>query len=148
MRIQKRIAGDGKLVYRQHPAVHNLIFIQIDSSIEEMKIILSGCPYPISVYTQNDNPEKWFQINNKEMFDIRLMCDNSFIEPTFFSPQEYELKEGAMVRVAHGPMAGICGKLIRKNKKYFIVRAFSCFGIAVTVSRWCCVPIKEQEQIL
>ena len=124
-------------------AVHNLLFLQIDRNVEELKSIITNCPYPISVYRQYDKPGEWCLIPDCEMLDLRLICDITFTEPVFVSARECEMKVGSLVRVTHGPLKGIEGKLVRKNKKYYLVRTFCDLGVMVSVSRWCCEKVGE-----
>lgn len=140
MRTLSVVEKDGKVVRRQQPAVHNLLFIPLEQQREVLQKILAECPYSTYVYRQPDHPEEWCLIPDRDMTDLRLMCDSEFNEPLFLSSLECEMKVGRAVRIAHGPMKGIRGKLIRKNKKYYILKAFDGFGVAVAVSRWCCVP--------
>ena len=140
MRTKHYVNGEGKRVKKSQPVVHNLIFVQLDRSREEMRELLRACPYPLSVYSKHDHPEQWCDIPDNDMFDLRMMCDNNFCEPVFISTPDCELKKGLQVRVVHGPLKGICGKLIRKSKKYYIVKSFDGFGAMVSVSRWCCEP--------
>ena len=137
----------GERVRQQKPIVHNLIFIQLDRTVEDMKAILSDCPYPLSVYCKFDHPEQWCEIRDSDMLDLRMMCDNTFCEPVFMTSNESLMKVGRNVRITHGPLSGIHGRLIRKNKKYYIVKSFDGLGVMVTVSRWCCEPDEgENEQ--
>lgn len=108
------LAKDGKRVHKLQPAVHNLIFLQVDRSMDEVKRILANCPYSISVYSQMDKPGVWCLIPDKDMLDLRLICDITFTAPVFTTAQEVELKTGTHVRVTHGPMKGISGKLVCK----------------------------------
>ena len=137
---------NGKVVRRQQPVVHNLLFIPLEQDCDELKEILSKCPYSIYVYRHSDHQDEWCLISDNDMTDLRLMCDSEFNEPIFMSSLECEMKMGTVVRVVHGPMKGFRGKLIRKNKKYYIMKVFDGFGVAVKVSRWCCVP--EPEKVI
>ena len=139
------VTKDGKRETKLQPAVHNLIFLQVDRSIDEIKRILADCPYSISVYSQMDKPGVWCMIPDKDMVDLRLICDITFTTPVFASAKEIELKVGSLVRVTHGPMKGISGKLVRKNKKYYLVKTFAGMGVMVNVSRWCCERIESEK---
>jgi ribosomal protein L24 len=60
----------------------------------------------------------------------------------FLSAEEAQLKVGDPVLVAHGPLKGITGRLVRQNKKYFLLKEVPGMGVMVKVSRWCCKPIQ------
>ena len=129
---------DGKTIRSRKPAVHNLLFLQVNQCIEELKSIIADCPFPVSVYHRFNKPGEWIMIPDSDMSDLRIICDNTFTEPIFVSSQECELKVGSMVRVKCGPLKNMEGKLVRKNKKYYLVRTFGNLGVMVSVSRWCC----------
>ena len=129
--------------HSEQPAVHNLIFLRKTESKAQIRAILSECPYAVSVYHHIDSEEQWYEISNKELLELRLLCDNAF-NPQFISQEESELKVGAEVLVKHGPFRGITGKLVRKNKKYYLVKSFVGLGVMVAVSRWCCEEVKKE----
>ena len=137
--------SDGEIKWTMRPVVHNLIFIRKVFSEEVIRKILSECPYPLSVYRHQDKAQSWCEIAGQNIIDLRIMCDAAFCEPTFITQKEYDMKVGHIVRVVHGPLSGIRGKLVRKNKKYYIMKSFDmncpdAMGVMVTVSRWCCEP--------
>ena len=132
---------DGKPVRRPYPAVHNLLFIPLEQSRKAIRDILKECPYVVQVYRHPDRQREWYEIPDRDMQDLRMMCDVSFTEPQFISAQECDLKVGRSVRVTHGPLKDITGKLVRKSKKYYLVRTFGDLGVMVSVSRWCCEAI-------
>ena len=141
------VAEDGTHVRQQYPAVHNLLFIQLNKSIEDIRSTLSECPYPIFIYRKLDHPDQWCEISEHDMLDLRLICDSDFSSPVFLSSKECNLGIGNFVRVVHGPLKGVRGQLVRKNKKYYIVKSFEGLGVMVAVSRWCCAPdTSEQPQ--
>lgn len=127
----------------QHPVVHNLIFIERTVSDTDLLAVLKECPYSVRIYTY-PNEQRWQVIPAQDILELRMICDNSFVEPQFISQQESELKIGRMVQVVHGPMKGITGKLVRKNKKYYIVKSFVGLGVMVSVSRWCCEELLQE----
>lgn len=137
-----RHTEEGALIKTRQPAVHNLIFLQKTRPKAELRTILSECPYAVSVYHHIDNEEKWYEISSHEILELRLLCDHSF-NPQFISQEESELKVGSEVYVKHGPFKGLSGKLVRKNKKYYLVKSFVGLGVMVAVSRWCCESIEH-----
>ena len=134
---------DGKPQRREHPVVHNLIFIKRTVSDEELRTVLGDCPYSTRIYTY-PNEQRWQVIPGKDILDLRLICDSALTEMEFISKQESELKIGRSVRVTHGPLKGVTGKLVRKNKKYYIVKSYAGLDVKVAVSRWCCEEIPEK----
>ena len=134
--------ADGTLVKGKLPAVHNLIFIRKDRPKAEIRALLAACPYPVSVYHHIDNEDHWYEISNNDLMDLRMLCDDVF-HPKFISQEESEIKAGTEVYVKCGPFKGMTGKMIRKNKKYYLVKTFVGLGVIVNVSRWCCEPLRE-----
>ena len=147
MRSQVHETRDGHLVRRMYPVVHNLIFVRKTMSRAAMHTIFSQCPYPISVYHHIDSEQRWCEISDKELMDLRLICDVTFTEPKFISQEESELEVGTEVVVMHGPLKGIQGKLVRKQKKYYILKTFVGMGVSLAISRWCCKPLDESLTI-
>lgn len=141
MVLSADVDKDGKPVRRHRPAVHNLLFIPLEQNHKTIREILRECPYAIHVYGHPDRPGEWYKIPDRDMQDLRLICDLTYTEPQFVSAQECELKVGHTVRVTHGPLKNITGKLVRKSKKYYLVRTFGDLGVMISVSRWCCEAI-------
>ena len=54
------------------------------------------------------------------------------------------MKVGAPVLVKFGPLKGLTGKLVRSNKKYYLLKEVPGLGVMLKVSRWCCVPMEEK----
>ena len=140
--VLKTVNGGGgvKKSKSKVPFVHNLIFIKKPESTDLLKKALDECPFSTQMYCVTGT-QTWVEIASSEILELRIICDQSFSEPHFITQQESELKVGHMVQVVHGPLAGIHGKLVRKNKKYYIVKSMTGLGVMVTVSRWCCVAV-------
>lgn len=130
----------GNAVRRLRPAVHNLIFLRKSLTAEMLKAVLHECPLSVTVYSKQDGKGQPYEIPDRDILELRLICDNSFTEPQFVTQEESELEIGRQVKVVHGPLKGIHGKLIRKKKKYYIVKSYAGLGVIVAVSRWCCQP--------
>lgn len=136
-------SGTDQPQLRRCPVVHNLIFIALEQQrIDEMRHILQECPYAIYVYRSFEQRGSWFLIPDHELADLRLICDNNFGEPIFTSTEQCDLKVGCMVSITHGPLKNTTGKLIRKDKKFYLVRTFGELAVLLRVSRWCCKKIE------
>lgn len=134
----------GAPIRTERPAVHNLIFLKKTKTKAELRALLLECPYPVSVYHHIENEEKWYEISNQEILDLRLLCDSSF-HPQFFSQEECDLEVGSEVVITHGPFKTLTGKLVRKNKKYYFVKCFAGMAVRVSISRWCCQKIADPK---
>ena len=118
-----RVDAAGKEKLYTHPAVHNLIFLRKTMEQKELQRLLDDCPYAVKVYARADNASWWYEIPDRDI-----------------TQQECDLQVGRMVVVKHGPLRGVRGKLVRKQKKYYVVKSFVGMGVMVKVSRWCCAP--------
>lgn len=145
MVTRKTVDAEGNTRLTRQIAVHNLLFVPIEHEPEVLKDIFDRCPYAIYVYRRPGFNHEWIKIPDRDMVDLRLICDNSFNEPKFLSARECNMKIGQEVLVIHGPLKNIVGKLIRKNKKYYLVRTIGDWGVVVNVSRWCCKPLEDGE---
>jgi transcription antitermination factor NusG len=67
-------------------------------------------------------------IPEREIESIRLLLSSSLA----FDPCPL-IKEGSLVEVAHGPLKGVSGRLIRKNEKARLVLSVDLIGQAVSV---------------
>ena len=130
--------GEGKPVARHRPAVHNLVFVALDQGVQQVREVLHQCPYMHQVYRRFDKKEEWCLITDSEMNDLRQICDMSCVEPRFLSAQECELSVGQHVRVMHGPLKGIQGKMVRKNKKYYKLSPIE--DKSLTINTTSCAP--------
>ena len=96
------------------PVVRNLIFLKKTLSEKEMRKLVISSPLKISVVTKELTMKK------------------------FLSTEQAHLKKGDKVLVHHGPLKGLTGRLVRSNKKYYLLKEIPGMAIMVKVSRWCC----------
>ena len=143
MRCHHATDVTGKQVRRCVPAVHNLIFVRKTMEEGALRNILEACPFTIHVYSHADDKSRWYEIADRDILDLRLICDNTLAEPLFITEQEGAIPEGSTVRVTHGPLKGLRGRLVRKKKKYYVLKSFAGLGVMVAVSRWCCAQEAE-----
>ena len=125
---------------RQVPYVHNLIFIKKPQDLQTLEGALAECPYATSVYSQPESGE-WRPIPESDILELRIICDQSLTEPIFLGSEDVDLVKGSVVEVTHGPLKGVHAVLVRKNKKYYLVKEITGANVMVQVSRWCCKKI-------
>ena len=53
------------------------------------------------------------------------------------------MKAGDPVYVKFGPLKGMRGRLVRSSKKYYLLSEIPGISVMMKVSRWCCVPEKQ-----
>ena len=124
----------------QVPAVHNLLFVQKRDSQKEFLQALSDCPYPVSVF-RHPGDLRLCEISSREMIELRMLCDPQYNTAVFMTQGEAEAMVGKEVRVINGPLKGTVGRLVRKQKQYYFLKAFIGMGVMVRISRWYCEPI-------
>ena len=71
------------------------------------------------------------------------MCNPEVELRKYLSNQEAKLKAGTPVFVKYGPLKGLSGKLVRSEKKYYLLKEVPGLGVMLKVSRWCCVPMEQ-----
>lgn len=122
------------------PAVHNLLFVQKKGTTREMMKVLGECLTPMSIFRQPGDT-KPCEISDRDMVELRMLCDLQYENSVFMSQGEAEAMVGKEVRVIAGPFKGAIGKLVRKHKQFYFLKAVIGVGVMVRVSRWYCEPI-------
>lgn len=122
------------------PAVHNLLFIQKRDEQQELLKALSDCPFPVSIF-RNPGDQRLCEISSRDMLELRMLCDPQYKTTVFMTQGEAEAMVGKDVRVIAGPFKGSVGRLVRKYKQYYFLKAVIGMGVMVRVSRWYCEPI-------
>ena len=75
------------------------------------------------------------------MSEFQAMCNPDILEKKYLSEEQARLKAGAEVVVAYGPLKGLRGRLVRSNKRYFLLKEVPGLGVMLKVTRWCCKAI-------
>lgn len=122
------------------PAIHNLLFVQKTGSQRDMLKMLQECTIPVSIF-RHPGSEKLCEISSREMVELRMLCDPQFETSEFMTQGEAEAMVGKDVRVINGPFKGAIGRLVRKHKQYYFLKAVIGMGVMVRISRWYCEPI-------
>ncbi|MEG2599834.1 MAG: UpxY family transcription antiterminator [Muribaculaceae bacterium] len=122
------------------PAVRNLIFLKKTAKQSEIATTLSECETPISVLKKLGS-NTFCEIPAKDMLELRTLCDPKFTASIFMTQAEADVMIGKEVKVVAGPFNGCIGRLVRKDKKYYLLKSVIGMGVMVHVSRWYCEPI-------
>ena len=122
------------------PAIHNLLFVQKTLPQRTMVQLFQECPAPISIF-RHPGVQKFCEISERDIIELRMLCDPQFETSVFMTQTEAEAMIGKEVRVVAGPFKGSVGKLVRKNKQFYFLKAVIGMGVMVRVSRWYCEPI-------
>lgn len=124
------------------PAIHNLLFVQKKGSQKEMLSTLAESTIPVSIF-RYPGDRGLCEISDRDMLDIRMLCDPQYTTTQVFMSQgEAEAMIGKDVRVIAGPFKGSIGRLVRKHKQYYFLKAIIGMGVMVRISRWYCEPIE------
>ena len=84
--------------------------------------MLGECQIPVSIFRQPGNKD-FCEIPARDMVELRLLCDPEFQTSTYMTQSEAEAMVGKEVRVVKGPFKGSVGKLVRKDKQYYFLKA-------------------------
>lgn len=124
------------------PVVSNLIFVKKVMSENEMRRLVYEAPYKMMVYRRNTTDRAFCEISAREMHEFRLMCNPEIELRKYVSEAEAQMKPGAPVLVKYGPLKGLTGRLVRSDKKYYLLKEVPGIGVMLKVSRWCCIPLE------
>ena len=135
---------DGKPREILRPVVRNLIFVKQSIGDKQFRKIVQEANYKISVIRKSRDSQEYCLIPHNQMYEFRLMCNPEVTMRKFVSSEEAHLKAGDEVLVKFGPMKGMTGRLVRSNKKYYLLKEIPGIGVMLKVTKWCCVPMKKQ----
>ena len=137
------IEREGKVKHVLRPVVSNLVFLKKNVGRKEMSKMLEDAPFRYTVMTKSRENREWYEIPAREMREFQTMCNPEIEMRKYLSEHEAKMKAGAPVLVNYGPLKGLTGKLVRSNKKYYLLKEVPGLGVMLKVSRWCCVPMEE-----
>lgn len=137
------VEDKGHRIHRQlRPVVRNLVFIKKSQSEKEIQQLLTEAPFKSSVIRKSKDDSRYYEIPAKQMFEFQAMCNPEIAMRKFLSEEQAKLKPGTPVYVKYGPLKGLSGRLVRSNKKYFLLKEIPCMGVMLKVARWCCKPLQ------
>lgn len=122
------------------PAVHNLLFVQKKGSQKDMLKALAESTVPVSLFRQPGDT-RLCEISARDMIELRMLCDPQYKTSVFMTQGEAEAMIGKDVRVIAGPFKGSIGRLVRKHKQFYFLKAVIGMGVMVRISRWYCEAI-------
>lgn len=128
------------------PVVHNLLFLEKDRSERSLLHTLSECPFPWYI-PRKEGSSALYEIPDKEMEEFRALCDPNFDDSHFMSQEDAEAKPGKIVRIVHGPFAGMTGKLHRVRNKFYFIKTLAGFGVMIRISRWYCKVLDSETSL-
>ena len=128
--------GHHKEVLR--PVVNNLLFIKKDKEDRAIQNSLTKTELKMALVRSYPAATHYAEIPAMEMREFMMMCNPEITYKCFISSEEVKLKPGDPVRVLYGPLKGMRGRLVRKSKKYFLLKEVPGMGVMLKVSRWTC----------
>lgn len=135
---------DGKNRVRQvlRPVVRNLIFIKKTQAEKAMRELVLSLPYKVSIVRKELGKQDYYEIPAKQMFEFQAMCNPEIQMKQFVSEEQAKLKKGTPVIVTHGPLKGLKGKLVRADRKYYLLKEIPGIGVMLKVTKWCCKALE------
>lgn len=127
------------------PVVSNLLFVKKTMTEQAFRALVSSSPYPMSVFRKDKDSREYYEISAHEMREFQIMCNPEIELRKYITEEEAELKAGTPVLVKYGPLKGLSGKLVRANKKYFLVKEVPGMAVMLKVARWCCTPVLDTK---
>ena len=142
--MQYRVYEDeqGRPKKKLRPVVSNLIFVKKTITTQAMHELVRTSQYKMSVITRDHQTREYYESPAKQMFEFRAMCNPEIEMRKYVSSEEARHKAGAKVVVSHGPLKGLSGRLVRENRKYFLLKEVPGIGVMLKVTRWCCKVIE------
>ena len=101
-------------------------------------------PFKMAIIKPHPTADHYAEISSHEMREFEEMCNPELRMKIFLTPEEARLKSGDKVLVTNGPMKGMTGRLVRKSKKYYLLKDMPGISIMIKVSRWCCKPTEKE----
>ncbi len=138
---------EGKRHHELKPVVRNLLFVEKknpedDKDKEIQDFVNKQQKYKLSIIKPIPGNPKPALIPASQMREFIMMCNPEITMKLFVSEEEAHLKAGDFVTVHHGPLKGMTGRLVRKSKKYYLLKEIPGIGVMMKVSRWCCEKLE------
>ena len=127
------------------PVVRNLIFIKKSLPELDMRLCIETAPSYLYIIRKEPDSKEYYEIPDSQMMEFKAMCNPDIAMRKYISEDDAKLKIGMPVKVTAGPLRGLTGRLVRSNKKYFLLKEVPGMGVMLKVTRWCCKPLTEKS---
>ncbi len=124
------------------PVVHNYIFFESTMDGSQLKSLLGECRVPVCLL-KHKGTDVPCAISDREMVEFRLLCDPKYSGTVFILEGQEDVEVGKEVVITHGQFAGIRGRLLRKQQKYWFVKTVAGISVMMRITRWFCKPINK-----
>lgn len=132
---------DHHVRHKLRPVVRNLIFLKKTDDEDVIRKQIFELPFKMSIITRSRTDSTYSEIPARQMEEFQIMCNPELGMKRYLSQDEAKLKTGSPVKVTHGPLKGLTGKLVRSNRKYYLLKDVPGLAVMLKVSRWCCEPL-------
>lgn len=133
---------EGKLRHELRPVVSNLLFIKKAFDDKELPSLLEHFKGHYFVIRKERGSQEFYQIPAQQMHEFITLCNPDLLMKKYLSEEEARLKPGTRVRVHHGPLTGLTGRLVRSSGKYYLLKEIPGMAVMIKVTKWCC----EEEE--
>ena len=133
----------GKPHRELRPVVRNLLFVKKTVDDAQLYKLMDESPYTMFAIRKNKESRDLYEIPARQMYEFRMMCNPEIELREYLSEEEAKMKPGSPVLLKFGPLKGMTGRLVRKSKKYYLLKEIPGIGVMLKISRWCCVPLEE-----
>ena len=138
------IDREGKHRHELRPVVSNLLFVKKNMDDLELAQKLEDFKGHYHIIRKERGSKEYYHIPAKQMHDFITLCNPDLLMKKFLSEEEASLKPGARVRVHHGPLAGLTGRLVRSSGKYYLLKEIPGMAVMIKVTKWCCQEEKPE----
>lgn len=131
VRQQVTSEQSAKTVYKQVPAIRNLIFIRSDRTVIDR--IKSEVEYATPMrFIMDQSTRQPIIVPEKQMEDFLKVSSCPDPELLYLKETDFALKNGELIRITDGPFAGVEGKVLRiKGNKRVVVSIEGVAAVAI-----------------
>lgn len=144
------------------PVVSNLLYVRrlgphaddreenaraAEGEARELLALLSSSPMKAGILRPYPAAPTYATITSREMREFMMLCNPQLTYQYFLEGEADDIwQKGRDVYIAYGPLRGATGRLVRKNKEYFLLKNVPGFQVMVQVSRWVCRPLNTSGE--
>lgn len=132
------IDRQGQHRHELRPVVSNLLFLKKNVDDKQLDDILGDYKSHYYIIRKQRGATDYYEIPARQMHEFITMCNPALQMKQFLSEEEARLKPGALVKVHHGPLAGLTGRLVRSSGKYYLLKEIPGMAVMLKVTKWCC----------
>lgn len=125
------------------PVVSNLLFIKTQLREEDIQSMVNQTDFNPYFFKKDNDSNKFYHIPASQMEEFIALSETKADLKKYITGEQAQLKKGTPVFVKYGPLKGLQGKLVRQDKKYYLLKEIPGVGIMLKISKWCCRPLTE-----